>query len=541
MIKRTQKMTVALMMALTLAMPTTVLADDIPADYTGNNSEVVETNNGHVEENTGTIASNEGTVDSNNSSDDFDTYDQVEGGIGNNKGEVDVNNGTIRNNTGHVGTNADGAYINFVNGTGSVDVNNSGTKDDHDEKGIGGLAGLDTSLTTNNGYVMSNMGTIVTNSETGYVDENGRNASYDQGGTIENNAGTVRSNNELCTIGNNTGTVEYNSGVVVNADGGVVKVNRGGEVKGSGTVNINLSNADKVESGVTVINQMWELISNVWGHLTPSASSYASEYSATGDIHKENEDSATRQLRVWLSTTGEVIVSPTDANRQIKSLAATNGGAMVERLENGTYKISNITKDVNLAVSFYGDPDPASVPNKETDSEHKEDGTPSTQTSVDAATAAQLTGVTAVLDASMKRVAAIAPVITQGALYGAVDAYGNIIPADISQNESGKMNKERESFLQNALTMTGISLEGKEAIASFSGKMTNVSAGSVVTMRAYTKPEKGDIMFAVFKNPATGMMSFLKVQVNADGTVSFEVPFADCEFSLVNITNKKQK
>ena len=120
-----------------------------------------------------------------------------------------------------------------------------------------------------------------------------------------------------------------------------------------------------------------------------------------------------------------------------------------------------------------------------------------------------------------------------------VDANGNIIAADIRQNDEMRNGRESESFLKNALTMTGISLEGKETAVHYSGKMINVSAGSVVTMRAYTNPAKGDIMFAVFKNPVTGMMSFLKVQVNADGTVSFEVPFADCEFSLVNIKDKK--
>ena len=245
------------------------------------------------------------------------------------------------------------------------------------------------------------------------------------------------------------------------------------------------------------------------------------------------------QLRVWLSTTGEVIISPTDANRQIRSLTATNGGANVDRLENGTYRITNITKDVNLAVAFVGDPIPGSTSDKKSGSE-KNDASPSSPVaSVDTATAAQLSGVTAVLDASMKRVAAIAPVITQGALYGAVDANGNIIPADIRQTDNTKSNRESEAFLKNALTMTGISLEGKKTSVNYAGKMTNVSAGSVVTMRAYTNPAKGDIMFAVFKNPATGMMSFLKVQTNADGTVSFEVPFADCEFSLVNISDKK--
>lgn len=386
---------------------------------------------------------------------------------------------------------------------------------------------------------MTNMGTIVTNSATGYVDENGRNASNDIGGTIENNAGTVRSNNPDCTVENNTGTVDYNSGVVVNADGGVVKVNRGGEVQGSGTVNINLSNPDKVESGVTVINQMWELISNVWGHLTPSGSR-ASESTGTGDIYKENEYSATRQLRVWLSTTGEVIVSPTDANRQIRSLAATDGGANIERLENGTYRITNITKDVNLAVSFVGDPVPESTANNDSGSGKSEDNASSTRTAVEAATISQLSNVTAVLDASMKRVAAIAPVITQGALFAAVDASGNVIPADIKHDYSSS-DKDRVDFPKNALTMTGISLEGKETAVYYSGKMTNVSAGSVMTVRANTNPAKGEIMFAVFRNPATGMMSFLKVQVNADGTVSFEVPYADCEFSLVNIQDAKQQ
>jgi hypothetical protein len=41
------------------------------------------------------------------------------------------------------------------------------------------------------------------------------------------------------------------------------------------------------------------------------------------------------------------------------------------------------------------------------------------------------------------------------------------------------------------------------------------------------------MVYVVFKNPITGAMTYVLPKINKDGSISFEVPFNNCEFSIV--------
>lgn len=211
-------------------------------------------------------------------------------------------------------------------------------------------------IETNNGVVNSNAGTIETNTDTGIVGENDGKVETNNGmvesntgGTIDTNAGTVGKNGgdikvNTGTVKENNGVVEENQGTVNNAPSGQILVNNGGTVTGEGKVEINLGNKGKVDETVTVVQQMWQLNYQGKKHLKFTDG----KEKGVDNIYTRTD--ADGKLQVWVWEDGSVIVKPLGNWDTVKM--TVDNGANIEKLKDGTFKITNVTADINLGVTL---------------------------------------------------------------------------------------------------------------------------------------------------------------------------------------------
>lgn len=472
--KRILKSLVAATLSLAMVFPTAALA----ADNTGNLEEAtenIETNTGTIEENTvgNTVENNEGTIESNS-------------------GTVDVNNGSIEYNQS----------------CGVVTVNET-----------------DGTIESNLGTVVNNKGMIIDNSNAYRLSDGSVIA-----GVINTNEGDVKENNAIILL--NKGTVDNNHGTVNNGTNGVVSANYGGTVTGEGTVELNFSNADKVDSTVNVVQQLWQVVCDKIGHLGIfDADPYADKASV---FHTIND------LYLW--DQGSMIIKPLDESRKFNDVKLGNDGAVLEKLEDGSYKMSGITKDVVLMVLFEGETAPRPIvvhPGKDDEKSQDNNNEPAPASPAAIASAAILPTQMpqSVPVAPSEVVTRLAPVINAFAPYGAVDLSGMPVSVYVADTDpEQKKSKVYEAFINNVLATAGIQIDAKETIAAYTGAIACTSANSVMTFRAVPNP--GATLYVIFTDPVSGSVTYVLPKVNPDKTISFEVPFANCEFSVVNVYKK---
>ncbi len=472
--KRILKSLVAATLSLAMVFPTAALA----ADNTGNlekTTEDIETNTGSIEENTV-----------------GNTVENNEGTIESNSGAVDVNNGSIE----------------FNQSRGVVTVNET-----------------DGAIESNKGTVETNKGTIIDNSSTYKLSDDSVIP-----GVINTNEGEVRENNAMILL--NKGTVDNNHGTVNNGTNGVVSANYGGTVTGEGKVELNFSHADKVDGTVNVVQQLWQVVCDKIGHLDMfDAEPYADK---TSVFHSMND------LYLW--DQGSMIIKPLDNSRKLNDVKLGNGGAVLEKLEDGSYKMSGITKDVVLMVQFEGEASPRPIvvhPEKDDEKSHDNDNEPAPVSPASIASAAILPTQMpqAVPVAPSETVTRLAPVINAFAPYGAVDLSGMPVSVYVADTDpEQKKSKVYEAFINNVLATAGVQIDAAETIAAYTGAIACTSVNSVMTFRA--TPNPGATMYVIFTDPVSGSVTYVLPKVNPDKTISFEVPFAKCEFSIVNVYKK---
>ena len=131
----------------------------------------------------------------------------------------------------------------------------------------------------------------------------------------------------------------------------------------------------------------------------------------------------------------------------------------------------------------------------------------------------------------------LAPVINAFAPYGAVDLNGMPVSVYVTDTDpEQKKSKVYEAFINNVLATAGIQIDAKETIAAYTGAIACTAANSVMTFR--TVPNPGATLYVIFTDPVSGSVTYVLPKVNPDKTISFEVPFANCEFSVVNVYKK---
>ncbi len=483
---------IAATMSLSMIVPpVAVYAEDIGADYNGANSAVIDTNNGTVTDNTGKIDKNVGSIDDNkgivnqnrsgatittNSTKDTATH-----------AEGDSQNGGVCSNSGTIGTN-----------NGSVEYNNAD-----------GIITINSSA----GIVVGNMGTIGTNAGT-LIDNMSRPGGTP--GTVTTNTGTIRENNGL--VSENNGEIVANNGTVVNGSSGVVDENWGGSVSGDGKVLKNFGNAT-VAAGVEIVQQFWNVATSKFAHL---------KFNDTSSGGKSDVVLASNSA--WLWEDGATIIKPADDTKTLKSVTLQGNGATLIKNEDGTYRLSGITKDVVLLVLFEGESEPkpvvVHVDDKKEDNkvENKQ-----TQVVTPVATAVLPTSMPATVPAAPSAIVEkLAPVINFAAEYGAVDLNGTPIVVDVKSTGDEATREVYKTFMTNVLAQNGI--QAKEVVTAHVGTIKAPVANSVMSYRI--TPMKGMTLYVCFKS-ADGKVTYVRPKINADGTISFEVPFADCEFSIV--------
>ncbi len=558
------------------------------------NTGVVTTNNATVTENNGLVSTNEttGQIATNNGEDDPGTAGTLDAGVETNKGVITTNNGDVATNTstGTIQTNGEDGVVETNDGgitcnKGLVKANNGIVTDEHPERGINENRGT---VEVNNGSIgvmnpvsesdphpsvgenRGNIGymnlytEVGTNTSTGTIglvhgtvtenhgsiDQIGMNPTQPGNirGTVALNAndGSIRNNDG--DVLRNEGTILMNNteGTVVNADGGVIEVNTG-TATGTGTIKINLSDAEIGENNV--LKQMWQIVCAKIGNLFYTDNSTSVD---TAEIY-DCVNAGQTELYLWEGTgenEGAVFFTPADAEQEIESMTISGGGATVEKQEDGSWKVFGITKDVTLNVKFVGEPDPQPVQPKEEPKESDDDSSSSNNNKTEdaqpaaqpvnytpvvtaASTASALAVVTATPSAAVE---AYAPVLPYHAAYAAVDLSG--VPTDISvvaTDANEELRKACVDLMKSALAASGV--QAKEVFTGYTGTIKTGSVGSVMTLRgimsADPKFNLETSVFVAFKNPITGEITYVKPKINVDGSISFEVPFQQCEFSVV--------
>lgn len=363
---------------------------------------------------------------------------------------IETNNGKVDSNAGTIETNTDTGIVLNNTVSGEVDVNN-GTVGENDGK-----------VETNNGMVESNTG--------GTIDTNA--------GTVGKNYGDIKVNTG--TVKDNNGVVEENQGTVNNAPTGQILVNNGGTVTGEGKVEINLGNKGKVDETVTVVQQMWQLNYNNMNGLS---------ITDCRDHDKANiytMQDTNGKLQVWLWEDGSVIVKPL-GNWDVMNLSADNG-AKVEKRSDGSFRISNVTRDTNLGFTLYnytGSDDDYDYNN--TYKSWEED--------------------------------------IRKASYTSMDANGNPIDIKITASNTtydwvGYINQTTGKSDYRTLFTGTIKEATKGSFVEYDG-----SAGIPV-------PNLRTIV--IFRNPQTGEIAYEDLGVSWSGyRLKFHVPFENCEFAIV--------
>lgn len=540
---RITKTVIATVVTASLMTPYVIYAADITEDTASVAAdEVFGTNNAVVTENLGLIQTNTGTV-TDNKGKDLNKEDRgLDHGIIVNNGTVTTNNGDIYTNVGSVGINNGtihdvtttkqnpNATPSVETNNGTIDYVNNGTVDTNNEGKKIGYVNVNSTVTTNNGIIEKVDGKVVTNN--GTIDEVTTQPTQPGNvkGTVETNEGTIGRNAAIVEDNNGTIRVNESKGVVKDNTDGIVKINEGGVVNG-GTVEINLGHPENAMAA-NVLQQMYQVISEKLGNLswTDATDNGKNDYYETYSYGS--------QVELWLDTKGKLILTPADPTKEIKSISTPNGGATVVKREDGKYEIYGITKDTNLSVLFVGESVPVKVEvkaeEKKDDDKKEEKKTESAPSVVSTPAVATLTASSPVPVAPSAKVMTLAPVINPSALYGAVDLNGVPTNATVVSSENNAMRSSSTNLITSALATSGIVRE--EIYTGFTGKITTQSQGSIMTLNnvvvTYNYKYDTDI-YVAFKNPATGAMMYVLPKINSDGSISFEVPFANCEFSVV--------
>lgn len=365
---------------------------------------------------------------------------------------IETNNGKVNSNAGTIETNTNTGIVLNNTPSGEVDVNN-GTVGENDGK-----------VETNNGMVESNTGgTIDTNA--GTVSKNG--------GDIKVNTGTVKENN---------GVVEENQGTVNNAPSGQILVNNGGTVTGEGKVEINLGKG-KVDETVTVVQQMWKLNYNNMNSLS---------ITDCRDHDKANiytMQDTNGKLQVWLWEDGSVIVKPL-GNWDVMELSADNG-AKVEKRSDGSFRISNVTRDTNLGFTLYN----YTVSNDSDDNDYR----------------APYSG------------------ILEGLIGGSYTAVGvDGTPLDLKIT-FGSTNYDWSRFVPSIANGT------TDVITLYTGVIEGASKDCLVTFGDEVRfVTSGHNAYVVFRDTKTGEVTYEDLgRKDAGNKLSFHIPYENCEFGII--------
>ncbi len=541
---RIAKTVIATVITASLMTPYMIYAADINENVESVAADVsVGTNTATIGTNNGLIQTNNGTVTTNAGSDVDDNTRGLDHGIVVNNGTVTTNNGDIEKNVGTVTTNNGtitelsttrehpDATPSVGTNNGTIEFVNSGTVGTNAANKEIGYTNVNTTVDVNNGTIGTVHGTVNTNN--GTIDQVSTQPTQPGNlkGTVTTNNGTI--NNNAAIVQENAGTVNYNesTGVVTNTNNGKVEVNKGGTVNG-GTVEINLGHPESA-AAANVLQQMYQVISEKLGNLSWTDGTDNNKQ----DYYEEHFSSS--QVNLWLDTEGKLILTPADPTKEIKSISTPNGGATVVKRDDGKYEIYGITKDTNLSVLFVGESVPVKVEvkteeNKEEDKKEEKKTTTTTPSVVSTPAVATLTAASPVPVAPSAKVMTLAPVINPSALYGAVDLNGVPTNATIVSSQSSAMSSSSTNLITTALATSGIVRE--EVYTGFTGRITTQSQGSIMTLKnvvATYNYKYGTDIYVAFKNPVTGAMMYVLPKINNDGSISFEVPFANCEFSVV--------
>ncbi len=130
----------------------------------------------------------------------------------------------------------------------------------------------------------------------------------------------------------------------------------------------------------------------------------------------------------------------------------------------------------------------------------------------------------------------LAPTITNPALnYAAVDLSGKAVSVSMSDitkidtPEAKTIIATHEDYVKTALIASGLNITSAKSV--YTGQYVASAVNSVMTLKVSTS--KSANIFVVFIDPKTGKKTYVKPRVNKNGTISFEVPFANCELSII--------
>ena len=391
-----------------------------------------------------------------------ETLNQNEGTVTTNEGTVTTNNSQINNNYGEVGTNTDNAEI------------------------------------TNNfsgGVVGQNDGNIFYNREGATVSENK--------GTVGVNSGQVTNVDDPSTE-SIEGTVQLNDGGTVNGNG-IVIVNLGGTVNGTAEIGYNLGNGN-VATTVNIRNQMWEIIPKTvddWKKIRVSGDNMHEQKYATINTARDAESFKMNDvdgsiMSVWVSETkdGTIYLTPTGNTRDIKDLATT-GNAVITKLEDGRWCISNVTGNVVLTYILEVKPTPDQ---KDDDNGNEEFRIISAVKQVAEWTLSEDNNM---LLAGQVKTSELSDPAIKSALY---------------------------DFLINSLAGT-FDVSKAKVINSLTVSLKEPKVIKVPAGISGLTPESN--VYVSCTDLETGEMRYVKAVVEADGTINFAVPFRKCAFSIV--------
>ena len=113
--------------------------------------------------------------------------------------------------------------------------------------------------------------------------------------------------------------------------------------------------------------------------------------------------------------------------------------------------------------------------------------------------------------------------------FKAVDMSGRPLSVAVSEVKNTVLTKAHTDFIETALKSVGVSFTSIKP--AYTGYIASKAANSVMTLRVSTS--KNAKVFVVFVDPVTGKKTYVKAKRNNNGSISFDVPFANAEFSVV--------
>ena len=262
----------------------------------------------------GTVIHNFGVIQDNYAS---VTFNEKEGHI-----EGNIQQGIVSNNYGSIASNVGGGFVDVNNGT--ISANHSTLSINN---GIVVSNEYDGRITTNNGNVYENYSGHIEDNE-GVVDSNIYNA------VIEYNNGTVKQNGYDSSIDNNEGCVEYNK------YNGVIGLNDGRVERNAGTININGSDGFARNIGTILSSQEGSVVEEYY---TIYKTSYNDLTDIDHDLLIEAEFGGENEPWWIKAESGEIILT---VLRDGISVGTENG--VIEPLGNNRYRLTGVTESTSV-------------------------------------------------------------------------------------------------------------------------------------------------------------------------------------------------